>query len=455
MKGVFKKISATMLAISLVISFAGEAFAYSDVELAEAILASAIETIAADYNGEIDYDRLVKSALYGIFSGLDEHSAYLPEEDFEEFISGIKPSRLLYGILFHKGNDGKIRIRQIYEGSSAIDAGLMAGDVLVSANGISVEGMSVSKAIAEMNKNTSNKADAVFMRDELEIKAALEKRELANKTVFVYGIEDMLEQRQKEKAADVRIVQIGAVGENTADEMKMTIEDLKNQGVKRIILDLRGNEGGYFDVGIDICKMLVSRGAVLSKVEGGDRILTYYSAQEKAPFDEIVVLTDGNTASAAEMITACLKDRGSKIIGQQTYGKASIQSVYETYGGAFKLTTGEYFSPSGTKINKVGIVPDIYVEFPDFLGYTLETTGEDILQLKKILSYCGYEIGSLDETYDELTKASVVKAKTAMGMEATDKVDIYVKDAINNMYFETFENEDKVLDAACKYLFTE
>ena len=461
MKVIMKKVTALILSISLVMSFTGVAFAageqtysFSEAELAAIKLASVMETIAADYNGEVDYDKMVNAAFSGIFSTLDEHSEYFyTMADFEKFIENIKPSRLMFGIVFQKTSDGKIKIRQIYEGSSAIDAGLVEGDILISANGVNVSDMTVSQAIEEMNKITGNTVNVVFLRDNSELKVTLEKRELANKTVFVYKVEEMLEESKWEKSDEVRIVQITAVGEKTAEEMKTVIEDLKNQGIKRIILDLRGNEGGYVEIGISICKMLTDRGPVLSKVEGDNRILTYFSAQAEAPFSEVVVLTDDYTASAAEMITACLKDRGSVIVGQQTYGKASIQNIYYTYDSAYKLTIGEYLSSKGIKINKVGIVPDIYVELPEFLYYTLETSGEDIINLKKILKYCGYEIGSIDETYDDITKASVIKAKTELGLEANEKIDVYIKDTINEMYVGFLEQKDMVLEEACNHMF--
>ena len=459
MKTIVKKFLASILSVSLAMSFAGtvyaneEAYAYSDSDLAGMILVSTMESILADYNDDIDYDTLVKAALYGMFDSLDDYSAYMQKEDYENFIADIKPNRFMFGIVFQKLSDGSIRIRDIYEDSSAIEAGLEAGDILVSANGVSVEGMSVSEAIEELNKIAGNTANVVFSRGAVQMEVVLERRALANKTVFVYKVEDILEIEDTKETADVRLVQITAVGENTATEMKAVIDELNSQGITKIILDLRGNEGGYFDVGISLCKMLVSRGAVLSKIESGDRILTYYSAQAKAPFDEIVVLTDGYTASAAEMVAACLKDRGSVIIGHRTYGKASIQSIYDTYGGMYKLTTGEYLSPLGTKINKIGIDPDVYVEMPGFLNYTLETSGADIAQIKKILAYCGYETGNNDEVYDEITKASVIKAKEAMGLEANDKVDIYVKDALNEMYLKALEQKDTILEAAYNHMF--
>ena len=459
MKAIVRKISALVLSISLVMSFAGVAnasevgYSYSDSDLAGFILADAIETIVADYNGDIDYDKLIKAALHGMSNVLDENSAYLETADFEEFIADIKPTRLMFGIVFQKLSDGKIRIRQIYDGSSAIDVGLKIGDILVSANGTSVAGMTVMEAIEEINKIKGNVANVVFSRDDKEMKVALEKRELVNKTVFIYKIEDILDNKDLKETANMRLVQLSAVGENSDEEMKAAIEELKAQGVTKIILDLRGNAGGDFEVGINLCKMLVSKGAVLSKIEGDNRVRTYYSVQEKAPFDEIVVLVDGYTASAAEMIAACLKDKGSAIVGQQTYGKASIQTVYYTYEGSFKLTTGEYLSPLGAKVNKIGIAPTVKVDMPEFLNYTLETSSADIGQVKKLLAFCGYEVGSINETYDDAAKAAVIKAKTDRGLEATEKIDIYVKDAFNDMYIEVLEQKDFMLEVAYNHMF--
>jgi carboxyl-terminal processing protease len=166
--------------------------------------------------------------------------------------------------------------------------------------------------------------------------------------------------------------------------MRAAFTQMRREGVTGLILDLRGNTGGYLDVTLEICRMLVPRGIILQTVGAAGRTRTFSSHLNAPPFGTMVVLTDRYTASAAEVIASALQDSGAAIVvGERTYGKGVIQSFFvNPSGGALRLTTEEYFTRNGNAINNVGITPDVEVARDNRQNHdgTLEKALEIILR---------------------------------------------------------------------------
>lgn len=161
-----------------------------------------------------------------------------------------------------------------------------------------------------------------------------------------------------------RHIKIDLIGLSTGEEIREALAVMADEDVTGIILDLRNNAGGFLDVTMDIAGQLVPGGVVFRTVSKTGRRVTHSSFLQEVPFENIVVLVNGRTASAAEVIAAALQDSGAAVvIGEHTYGKGTVQSIYKIRtGGALKLTTEEFFRRNGDTINVYGVTPCIIVE---------------------------------------------------------------------------------------------
>jgi len=449
LNALFKKLTAIILSAVITLSpitaqrADASVFGASEIDQAGWILLEALELIATYYKGDIDFERLLSYALSGMTEALDdEFSYFLPTEESERFVENLAPSRLLFGIIFGMDSANNVVIQQVLYGSSAQEEGISSGDIILSVNGVSVSGLSLTEVTALLVRAPQSQAATIeFLRNNENLSVEIYRRELPNPSVFVYEIEELLE--GVEPIPNTRVVYISFIGESTADELRFIIADLRESGVKNIILDLRNNSGGYMDIGLAICQMLMGQGPVLVLRDGAGNATAFHSNLPYDPFEEIIVLTDRGTASAAEIIAAALRDRGATIIGEQTFGKASLQHFFDLEIGHLRLTTHEVFSPNGTRIHDVGITPDIEVTIPNLVVYTAD--GEaDILGIKKILEFLGF--------YDAELGLAISKFRESTDLYPGVHIDIYFIAVLNAHFLELVRNNDFALKAAYEYI---
>lgn len=161
---------------------------------------------------------------------------------------------------------------------------------------------------------------------------------------------------------NIKLIKITEINRNTVEELKETIMRLTRDNINKVIIDLRDNMGGIVDCAVDICNLLVCNKILFTSCDKNKNVEIYKSNLLKKPFDEIVVLTNRKTMSAAEAIALSLQDDGNIIIGEKTYGKGVSQKIFNIYGGGtLNITTKEYFRTNGESINNSGIIPDILI----------------------------------------------------------------------------------------------
>ena len=182
------------------------------------------------------------------------------------------------------------------------------------------------------------------------------------------------------------------------------------------------------DIGLAICQMLVSCGPVFVLRNNLGSTVVFYSELEQAPFEEIVVLVDRGTASAGEVIAAALRDRGATLIGEQTFGKTTMQHFFELNIGYLRLTTHEVFTPRGERIHYIGLIPDIKINFPSFLIYNPYEPDDTLEAVKEMLEFLGF--------YDE----------------EPENVDIQLIATLNAQFIELMRSDDLVLREAYEYI---
>ena len=211
--------------------------------------------------------------------------------------------------------------------------------------------------------------------------------------------------------------------------------------MKKLVLDLRGNTGGYVDEAIEVCKQIVPSGTIITAKDKQGNNTVYTSELATPPFEKYVVLVDGMTASAAEILASAMQDSGAaKIVGEQTYGKGVMQSVMEFQGlGVVKLTTLEYKSRLGKTINGVGITPDVTVDKILFLDEKDELTGDKVTAA---LRYIGFKVNE-----ENSNARNIGKFQAEMGMTVTYKLNSQTVNAINLEIYQNLLEDDRILTA--------
>ena len=303
-----------------------------------------------------------KSAYKAIRKSLetlgDPYTRFLDPEEYQELTS--QTSGELSGIGIQLGIDQKTNKLTIIEpipNSPAIEAGLKAGDQIVSIDGKSAELMSLEQASAEIKGEVGTEVLLGISRNnepEFEVVVARAQIELPS-------VSYTLNQEQDSKVGYIKLDEFSS---HAAEQMEKAIADLSKKEASGFILDLRGNPGGLLFSSVEIARMWMEKGAIVSTIDrkGGNE---KFSANGKALTDlPLVVLVDGYSASASEILAGALKENHrAKVVGSRTYGKGTVQSVHSlSDGSGLAVTIARYYPPSGIDINQKGIAPDIKVD---------------------------------------------------------------------------------------------
>ncbi len=313
------------------------------------------EAIDKYYIGEIDEQKMLDETVKGYINGLDdEYSEYMTAEEWAEFQANALGNYVGIGIYMSVDENNNVVVVSPIKGTPAEEAGLQSGDVIVNVNDENVLGMSSDLVSSKIKGEEGTKVKITVLRETEYLDFEVER-----KSIKVYHVEtEMLEN-------DIGYISLLTFDEGCAEELKTKYEEIKAQGAKKIILDLRNNTGGIVDEALAIADYILPRDTkVLITVDSEGNKETSITKEDQLMNEEIVVLVNEYSASASEILVGALKDHGrAKVVGKNTYGKGVIQSVFMlTDGSALKLTVNEYFTPNETKINKVGIKPDFEIE---------------------------------------------------------------------------------------------
>ncbi len=319
-------------------------------------------------------EKMLEGATAGVVASLDDpYSKYLEKSQWEELQLQLNAEFGGIGVYVVETEDGKLTIVSPIKGTPAERAGLKNGDIVTQINGESTYGMSQDDAVHLMRGDPGTQLDIIVYRPdqakEIEFKIT---REIIN----VPSVEDKIVS-QEPLIGYIKLNQFHA---HSAQEMAASINKMEQQKVKGVILDLRNNGGGDFDAAVSIADLFLGTSEVVS-IKDARGHETVHNANPGGDTSPMVVLVNRNSASASEILAGALQDNGRSIlVGEKTFGKGLVQTVYPLAdGGALKLTTQKYFTPNGTDINEIGINPDIVVQNAD--------TGEQDLQLERAIEY--------------------------------------------------------------------
>ena len=333
--------------------------------------------IDQEYLGEKDEDSLAEVLYKGLIYGLgDVYSCYYTKEEYEQENSSTEGSYVGIGVTIQKNPEGGVKIAECYEDGPGDQAGLKEGDVISAVDGTDITEMEASQVV-EMIKNAEDKEVelTVHRQDQeepLEISVKVQDVELTS--VFgemLYG-----------KTGYIRILQFTAV---TPDQYEETFAELENQGMERLVIDLRNNPGGLLTSVCEVLNDILPEGLIVyTEDKYGNRQEEY--SEGKNPLEmPLAVLVNEGSASASEIFAGAVKDYGAgTIVGTTTYGKGVVQAVHQLEdGSAVKLTVSNYYTPKGNSINEVGIQPDVEVKLDTDLLNKEEISPEEDNQLQE------------------------------------------------------------------------
>ena len=321
------------------------------------LFADTFDAIRRGYVEDVTDAELLEMAVKGMLTSLDPHSAYLTDDDYENLQESTEGQFTGLGIeIGYRG--GFIAIVTPIDGSPAIEAGLQAGDVILKIDGTSTQGMSTSES-------------STYMRGPEETTVTLEIGRAGESQPFdvvvTRGVIDVPSVRSREIDDGYWLIRISRFQRDSGTEVASAIESALEQGeVKGVILDVRNNPGGVMNASVEMASNFLDGGLVVYTKGRHPESTNSFNAEpgELLPGVPVVVLVNGGSASASEIIAGALQDRGRAVImGTQSFGKGSVQTVLPvSETKALKLTTSLYYTPSGRSIQAEGIVPDVVVE---------------------------------------------------------------------------------------------
>jgi carboxyl-terminal processing protease len=345
----------------------------SDTYRQLSLFGEVFESVREKYVEEVADEELIKTAINGMLISLDPHSSYLDEKDFEEMQVQTRGEFGGLGIEVTM-ESGVVKVVSPIDDTPAFRAGVKAGDYITHLDGEQIMGLSLNEAVEKMRgkvgtpivitvrrKGNSEALEITIIRDIIKLKAVKH---------------DVYED-------SVGYVRVTTFNKNTTSGLKKAIKEIKKElgdNLRGFVLDLRNNPGGLLEEAISVSDLFLDKGEIVS-TRGRNKSDTKRDNATKGDITEdlpMVVLINGGSASASEIVAGALQDHGRAIImGTKSFGKGSVQTIMPLPGhGAMRLTTARYYTPSGKSIQATGIDPDIEVELAKIETFEVKERSE-------------------------------------------------------------------------------
>ena len=337
------------------------------------------ELIDTEYLDEKDESSLREGLYAGLLAGLkDPYSTYYTAEQYKELNTSNEGSYVGIGAVLQKEDGGGAKVVQLYEGGPGEQAGLKTGDVIKAVDGTDVTEKETSD-IASMVRDSDKDFVTLTIQREDEEKTQNIKVEIRDVEIQTVSHEMLV--------GDTGYIRISEFSEVTSDQYKKAFADLKDQGMKKLVVDLRDNPGGLLTAVCGVLRQILPEGLIVyTEDKNGKREEETCDGKNELTMP-LAVLVNGNSASASEIFAGAVKDYGiGTIVGTTTYGKGVVQTIQPlTDGSAVKITIAKYFTPKGNDINKKGITPDVEAELSGDITDWAELTHEEDTQLQTAL----------------------------------------------------------------------
>ena len=318
----------------------------------------AMEIIKRNYVENPDSRELIEGALRGMVSSLDPHSSYMTERQFKEMNMDIKGEFTGVGIQIGVKNQQLTIIAPI-EDTPGYRAGLAAGDKIMKINDEWTKDMSIEQAVDKMRGPKGTAVQLMIFREGWDKPREFK---IVRDVIKVVSVKSRM---LDDSIGYVKLIQFQG---QTADELEKALKGLEAKGMKKLVLDLRNDPGGLLDASVDVSGKFLPKDSLVVYLQGRQKTdrKDFMTTSAQTPRDyPMVVMVNTGSASASEIVAGALQDsKRALIVGTQTFGKGSVQTVFPLDGGGLRLTTAKYYTPSGRSIQNVGITPDLEVKLP-------------------------------------------------------------------------------------------
>lgn len=318
------------------------------------------EMVNQKFAGKVDNQKMVFDAINGALSSLDDpFTMFLPPEEAKRFNDDLAGNFEGIGAQI-ENKDGLLTVVAPLDSSPAALAGVKAKDIIFKIDDLETKDLSVDEAVSKIRGKKGTIVTLSIYREEvkdpLEIKVSRDK-------IIIKSVKSEL------KADNIAYIKMNMFGSDTKDLMISAIEELLAKKPKGLVLDLRNNPGGFLDSAVDVTSLFTNeRGAIVKEEDKNGQLVELKATLPAKLVDlPMVILVNGGSASASEILAGALQDFGrAKLVGEKTFGKGSVQEIEELKGGAaVRITVAKWLTPKGRQINKVGIAPDIEVALTD------------------------------------------------------------------------------------------
>ena len=447
-----------------------------------------LDMIKDQYWGKVSDKDMVNKAVEGMFDSLDDYTAYMSNDEKNTFMDTISGAFGGIGVTLQVSGD-YILVMNVIPSSPAEKAGILQGDKIVEADGVSLIKASADKAVSLIKGGIGTAVKLGIKRDQF------------SKTIYKSVRRDIVKMSPvtSEIRNGIGYIKLDMFTENTAEFLSKALVEMDAKKITRIILDLRDNPGGEVNQAVAVARCFVPKGLITRldyKSEKYDD-QEYYSNLEKTKY-KLAVLVNEASASASEIVSGAIQDTGAgKLVGTKTFGKAKFQSLiplltvdaFEKYkeqdditavnaydlmingiypsedeiAGYAKMTLGVYYTPKGRMIDGAGLMPDIKVEDPkpidgisissikkltETVEPRLNAQGDDIYNAEKLLKVMGYKTASPDNTLDSRTVAILKEFQKRAGLKVTGILDKKTQASLNGELLKIIAKYDAQYNAA-------
>lgn len=324
----------------------------------------AVSTILEqEYLYDFDKNQLGEQAIKAYVEGLEEpYTHYYTKEEFSSYMQNIQDGYVGIGVVVGVDENNQIVVIAPSENSPAYNAGIQPGDVITHIDDVKYSGDMINEAVSSIKSGKEGTAVKItVLRNNETIDFEITREDISSESVKGEMIDNEI--------GYLRITDFNMESSNgqhsTSSEFLDEFTALQNNGMKKLIIDLRDNPGGILDEACNIADMFIPEGTITyTETKDGER--NYIYSDSEFTDIPIVILINGNSASASEVFTGALKDYGkATVVGTTSYGKGIVQNVYPFYDGSgISLTSSKYYTPNGICIHEIGIEPDVVVEMP-------------------------------------------------------------------------------------------
>lgn len=451
-------------------------------------LGGVLEMIRDQYKGDISEDELVYGAVRGMLGSLDAYTTYFDNEQTDTFIESINGAFGGIGVSMRVNGD-YITILEVYPGTPAEKAGLLQGDMIVEADGISLVKQDTDKAASVIRGEVGTKVSLGILRDGSDIVKMVDvTREIIRINPVTYEIR-----------GDIGYIKLDSFNENTDEFMTKALKEMDKNDITKLVFDLRDNPGGEVNQAVQVARKFVPKGLITKLDYHSSRYddINYYSYLEEPKY-KLAVLVNGTSASASEIVAGAIQDTGAgKLVGTKTYGKAKFQSlipllsldafnkyaqkgIYTVSGnelqafygiapkdseivGYTKMSLGVYYTPNGRMIDGAGLVPDIVEDdFQPVNGVCIDTikklrgtvllklnsVGIDVYYAEMLLKAMGYKIETPDNLLDEDSVVALRSYQKKSGLYVDGILGDKTRVALNNDFLKLINKYDNQYVAA-------